>query len=95
MLLPMNLGHSLSLADLYGAADSEKTMYGYSATGETKQRTLDQDDINGIIYLYGNNNSSTSTTTTIPNNFISSHNQHSDNERFCNHHNIHPACPGS
>jgi hypothetical protein len=60
------LGHSVGLADLYGAADSEKTMYGYSAMGETKQRTLDQDDINGIIYLYGNNNSSTSTSTTIP-----------------------------
>jgi len=59
------LGHSVGLADLYGAADSEKTMYGYSATGETKQRTLDQDDINGINYLYGNNNTSSSTTTTI------------------------------
>jgi PKD repeat protein len=58
------LGHSVGLADLYGAADSEKTMYGYSDKGETKQRTLDQDDINGIIYLYGNNNSSTSSTTT-------------------------------
>jgi PKD repeat protein len=59
------LGHSLSLADLYGAADSEKTMYGYSAMGETKQRTLNQDDINGINYLYGNNNSSTSTSAAI------------------------------
>jgi PKD repeat protein len=58
------LGHAVGLADLYGAADSEKTMYGYSDKGETKQRTLDQDDINGIIFLYGNNNSSTSTTTT-------------------------------
>ncbi|MDY0042203.1 MAG: PKD domain-containing protein [Desulforhabdus sp.] len=46
------LGHSLSLDDLYGAADSEKTMYGYVATGETKQRTLHQDDIDGIVYLY-------------------------------------------
>jgi len=46
------LGHSLSLADLYNRADSEKTMYGYAAAGETKKRTLDQDDINGITYLY-------------------------------------------
>jgi hypothetical protein len=46
------LGHSLSLADLYNGADSEKTMYGYAGTGETKKRTLDQDDINGIAYLY-------------------------------------------
>ena len=46
------LGHSLSLADLYGSADTEKTMYGYSSPGETKQRTLDQDDIDGISHLY-------------------------------------------
>jgi hypothetical protein len=46
------LGHSLSLADLYAAIDSEKTMYGYAAQGETKKRDLDQDDINGIAYLY-------------------------------------------
>jgi len=57
-------GHSVGLADLYAAADSEKTMYGYSGKGETKKRTLDQDDINGIIYLYGAN-SATSTTTSI------------------------------
>jgi PKD repeat protein len=36
-------------------------MFGYSSAGEIKQRTLDQDDINGIIYLYG----SSFTTSTI------------------------------
>ena len=46
------LGHSLSLADLYAGSDSEITMYGYAAMGETKKRDLDQDDINGIAYLY-------------------------------------------
>lgn len=45
-------GHFLCLEDLYSTADSEKTMYGYAAAGETKKRTLDQDDINGIAYLY-------------------------------------------
>jgi len=45
-------GHSLSLADLYNSADSEKTMYGYASAGEIKKRTLDQDDIDGITYLY-------------------------------------------
>ena len=46
-------GHSLSLADLYNAAvDSEKTMYGYGSAGETKRRSLHQDDIDGITYLY-------------------------------------------
>ncbi len=57
-------GHSVGLADLYAALDSEKTMYGYSSKGETKKRTLDQDDINGIIYLY-RTNSPTSTTSTV------------------------------
>ena len=48
------LGHSLSLDDLYNAIDSEKTMYGYVSAGEIKKRTLDQDDIDGITYLYPN-----------------------------------------
>jgi len=45
-------GHSLSLADLYSSSDSDKTMYGYGSKGETKKRTLAQDDKNGITYLY-------------------------------------------
>jgi PKD repeat protein len=57
-------GHSAGLADLYADSDAEKTMYGYSSKGETKQRTLDQDDINGVRYLYGNGNITSSTTTT-------------------------------
>jgi hypothetical protein len=46
-------GHNLVLADLYTSADREKTMYGYVAYGETKKRTLHQDDIDGIRYIYG------------------------------------------
>lgn len=46
------LGHSLSLCDLYDSYDSEKTMYGYGITGEFKKISLDQDDIDGIAYLY-------------------------------------------
>lgn len=46
------LGHSLCLDDLYSTNDSEKTMYWVMSKGETKKRTLDQDDINGITYLY-------------------------------------------
>ena len=45
-------GHSLCLKDLYSSADSEKTMYGHCSAGETKKRTLDNDDIAGIAYLY-------------------------------------------
>lgn len=45
------LGHSISLGDLYGSGDTEKTMYGYSGTGETKKRTLHSDDIYGIRYV--------------------------------------------
>lgn len=52
-ILTHELGHSLSLDDLYDLrVDSEKTMYGYAASGETKKRTLHQDDIDGISYLY-------------------------------------------
>ena len=46
------LGHSLSLDDLYGPNDVEKTMYGYISLGEIKKRTLDPDDAAGISYLY-------------------------------------------
>lgn len=47
-------GHNLVLADLYDDASRDFTMYGYSSTSETKKRTLHQDDINGIRYLYPN-----------------------------------------
>ncbi len=46
------LGHSLLLDDLYGTADSEKTMYGFGGGGETKARTLEAEDIAGIRYIY-------------------------------------------
>lgn len=46
------LGHTLSLSDLYGPADVWKTMYGYVSFGETQKRTLDPDDIEGISHLY-------------------------------------------
>ncbi len=45
-------GHSLSLFDLYGAGDVDKTMYGIIANGETKKRSLAQDDRDGVAYLY-------------------------------------------
>lgn len=47
------LGHALSLADLYNhTIDGSKSMYAYVSKGETDKRTLDQDDIDGITYLY-------------------------------------------
>jgi hypothetical protein len=46
------LGHWLYLGDLYGGGDTEKTMYGYTSLGETKKRTLETDDLNGINYIY-------------------------------------------
>ena len=57
------LGHSLSLKDLYDPLDSEKTMYGYSSTGETQKRSLHQDDIDGITYLYPDTTPPTGTIT--------------------------------
>ena len=46
------VGHTLSLLDLYLNTNKEKTMYGYGTTASTKQRTLEQDDKDGIAYLY-------------------------------------------
>jgi len=45
-------GHGLMLGDLYGPADMEKTMYGYSSLGETKKRSLEPDDIAGCQFIY-------------------------------------------
>src|SRR3989344_1230384 len=46
------LGHSVGLGDLYDSVCSEMTMYGYGSEGETKARTLEDGDINGINKLY-------------------------------------------
>ncbi len=48
------IGHGLGLGDIYNSACSEVTMYGYSTEGETKKRTLEPADINGLQELYGN-----------------------------------------
>jgi hypothetical protein len=47
------LGHALGLADLYNDVCSEQTMYGYGDFGETKKRTLNTGDEEGIQKLYG------------------------------------------
>jgi hypothetical protein len=46
-------GHWLCVGDLYGAADAEKTMYGYVDYGWCQQRTLHQCDIDAAIAIYG------------------------------------------
>ncbi len=45
------LGHGLRLSDISNY--TEATMYQSMAKGETKKRTLDTDDVNGIKYIYG------------------------------------------
>lgn len=45
------LGHSVGLGDLYNTC-VEETMYGYSATAETKKRDLNAGDIAGMNGLY-------------------------------------------
>ena len=47
-------GHNLVLSDLYDAGSSEFTMYGYAGPGEVKKRSLHQDDVNGIRFMYPN-----------------------------------------
>jgi len=51
-VLTHELGHALSLDDLYSPGDSQKTMFAYADMGGTSQRTLSEDDMNGITYLY-------------------------------------------
>ena len=46
------LGHSVGLDDLYRDKCLEQTMYGYASYGETKKRTLEDGDINGVYQLY-------------------------------------------
>lgn len=46
------LGHSVGLGDLYETNCAEVTMYGYAIEGETKKRTLEDGDINGMKKLY-------------------------------------------
>ena len=51
-VLTHELGHALTLNELYKQTHEEKTMYWKENKGDTKKRTLDQDDIDGINYLY-------------------------------------------
>lgn len=46
-------GHWLQLNNLYGSGNTEKTMYYQEDYGETKKSTLEQDDKDGIIHIYG------------------------------------------
>lgn len=46
------LGHTFGMDDLYTASCSEETMFGYATEGETKKRTLNSGDIQGINNLY-------------------------------------------
>ncbi len=46
------LGHAVGMRDLYDSSCAEQTMYGYAGYGETKKRSLDIGDINGIRELY-------------------------------------------
>jgi hypothetical protein len=47
-------GHFLALENLYGAADSEQTMWWDVAFQETKKRTLEWGDRAGVRYIYPN-----------------------------------------
>ncbi len=47
------LGHWLHLADLYQAECSEVTMYGMYTLGDTRNRTLADADVTGILLIYG------------------------------------------
>lgn len=46
------LGHSVGMNDIYTSSCSDVTMYGYGDSGETKKRTLEPLDIEGLLSLY-------------------------------------------
>ena len=46
-------GHWLQLNDLYEEVGMEQTMYGYASDGELKKRSLEDGDLAGIRYIYG------------------------------------------
>jgi len=46
------IGHGIGLSDLYNSC-TQVTMYGYSGYGETKKRSLEPGDINGLWKMYG------------------------------------------
>jgi hypothetical protein len=46
------VGHVVGLADLYDSGDSEMTMFGYTAAGDIRQRTLESGDQAGLRQLY-------------------------------------------
>jgi hypothetical protein len=46
------VGHVIGLADLYDSGSEESTMYWSAAPGETKKRTLSDDDIQGLCSVY-------------------------------------------
>jgi hypothetical protein len=53
-ILTHEFGHWMRMADIYSPSTcGEATMWGTAFLGETKKRTLDQADINGLISLYG------------------------------------------
>jgi len=52
-LMTHEFGHWLRLIDLNASWDTEKTMYGWGAAGETKKRSLHPADSGGIKYIYG------------------------------------------
>ncbi|MBI5677229.1 MAG: matrixin family metalloprotease [Planctomycetes bacterium] len=51
-VLTHELGHALILNELCKQTHNEKTMYWKENKGDTKKRTLNQDDVDGIRHLY-------------------------------------------
>ncbi len=45
-------GHGIGLGDMYGAADFDKTMYGYSSEGQVTHCTLEPYDVLGAEWIY-------------------------------------------
>jgi hypothetical protein len=46
------LGHGVGMIDVYENSCADVTMYGYGSIGETKKRSLELADIEGLLSLY-------------------------------------------
>ena len=46
------LGHGIGMNDIYSSSCIDITMYGYGSNGEIKKRTLEPQDIEGLLSLY-------------------------------------------
>ena len=59
-------GHWLALRDLYGPGDEDKAMYGFCGPGNWGVLSLHEDDVAGILWIYGETPPPSATFPDVP-----------------------------